>query len=133
MEVKRSKNMQQSLSVLSRGVFDHLRVRAKHALTLVPPVAPAVPEALDKAPSNGVFLEAFRANLHAAVRHAALGHAAPSFRECTGAACRGAADMIPELEAIQSTVSDDELEAVLGEVLSALGLEGTPYSAPKPN
>jgi hypothetical protein len=125
--------MQQSLSVLSRGVFDDLRVRAKHALTLVPPIAQAAPEALVEAPSNGVFVATFRANLQASVRHAALGHAGTNFRECTGAACREAAAMIPELESIQTAVTDDELDAILDEVLSALKKDGTPYSAPKPS
>jgi hypothetical protein len=125
--------MQQSLSVLSRGVFDNLRVHAKHALTLVPPIAQAAPDALVEAPSNGVFLATFRANLQASVRHVALGHAGMNFRECAGAACREAAAMIPEMEFIQTAATDDELETILDEVLSTLKKEGTSFSAPRPS
>ncbi|HEX5718103.1 MAG TPA: hypothetical protein VF179_18220 [Thermoanaerobaculia bacterium] len=111
--------MQQSPSQLTRGFLD-LPVRAKRALTLVPPVAQAVPEAVVEAPSEGVFLATFSANLQASVRHAALGHAGASFRECTAAACREAAMMIPELESIQTAATDDEVETILDELLASL-------------
>jgi hypothetical protein len=112
--------MQQSPSQLIRDVVGKLPVRPKHALKLVPPVEQAPPEALVEAPSDGVFLATFRANLHASVLHAVLGHTGPSFRECTGSACRGAANMIPDLEFIQTAPTGDELETILNEVLSAL-------------
>ncbi|HWN44986.1 MAG TPA: hypothetical protein VNW71_22370 [Thermoanaerobaculia bacterium] len=124
--------MQQSPSQLTRRFEGNLPVRARHALTLVPPVAQAAaPEAVVE--SNGIFLATFRANLQASVRHAALGHAGTSFRECTGAACREAAIMIPELESLAMAATDDELDVILGDVLTSLEKEGTPYSAPQPS
>jgi hypothetical protein len=125
--------MQQSPSQLPRRIFGTLPVPAKRALELVPPMAQVAPEALVEAPSDSAFLATFRANLQASVRHAVLGHTGSSFRECTGAACREAAIMIPEMESLEMMATDEELEAILNEVLTALEKEGTPYSAPTPS
>jgi hypothetical protein len=120
--------MQPSPSQVTRRFEGNQPVRAKRALELVPPV-----EALVEAPSDGAFLATFRANLQASVRHAALGHAGPSFRGCTAAACREAAILLPEMESFQVVATDDELETILDDVLTALAKEGTPYSAPQPS
>ena len=93
--------------------------------------APAVrPEA--KTGSDPLFLDTLRANLHAAAQHAALGHKGSSFRDCCGASCIEAANLIPELEPKQSA-TDAELDSVLDQVLLSLEREGTSFLAPKPS
>jgi hypothetical protein len=82
---------------------------------------------------DGVFLETLRANLHAASRHAALGHKGSSFRECPGPACIEAAKLIPELDPIQGTATEAELDTILDQVLNRLETEGTSFFVPKPS
>lgn len=117
----------------TRRTFGNLPFPARRAVELVAPLVQVVPEALVEAESDGAFLATFRANLHASVRHAALGHAGQSFRSCAGAACREAAILIPALDSVEATATEAELEAILGEVLTAIEKEGMPYLVPKPS
>ena len=122
--------MQQSLSNSA------LRFLGNVPVDLSPEVEPSslgIVPAPETAGSNELFLGTLRANLHAAARHAALGHTGLSFRECSGPACREAANLIPELDPAQGAATDAELDAILDEVLTSLEREGTPFLAPKPS
>lgn len=121
----------QSPSPQTHRTFGNHPVPARRALELVAPLVQVVPEASVEAESDGAFLATFRANLHASVRHAALGHAGQSFRSCTGAACREAAILIPMLDSVEAFATEAELEAILGEVLTAIEKEGAPYLLPE--
>ena len=66
------------------------------------------------------FIALLRANLHAASQHVALGHEGGSFRECSRAACQDAARLIPQLDEVEPSATDVELEAILDRVLAAL-------------
>ena len=116
--------MQQTLSPTALRFLGNLPLEAE----LAPAPAPEVAASRDV-----LFLDALRANLHAAARHAALGHTATSFRECSGPACMEAARMLPEIDPNQAAATDAELEAILDEVLTTLEKEGTSFLALKPS
>ena len=123
--------MQHSLSPVARRVLGTLPVRLALEEQLALSRTALVQEV--QAEHDVLFLATLRANLHAAARHAALGHTGPSFRECTGPACVEAAKLIPELDPMQDAATDDELEAILEDVLVNLEREGTSFFAPKPS
>ena len=123
--------MQQSPSSFTRRVLDIPPAVVWLEVDLALSRTAPVPE-IEGEPDR-LFLATVRENLYAAVLHAALGHTGPSFRECTGAACREAAIMIPEVEPLAMAATDEELDVILDEVLTALEKEGTPYSAPIPS
>lgn len=125
--------MQQSPSSRPRHTSGTLPVRSTRTQELVPPVAQTAPEALVEARLDAMFLDTLRANVHASARHAALGHTGPSFRECSGAACREAAKLLPDLDPGQGSATDAEMLAILAEVLTSLEREGTPFLAPEPS
>ena len=125
--------MQQSLNPLGHRVSGNLPVHATHELELVPSLAQTTPEAVIEGRLHGLFLDTFRANLHAAARHASLGHVATSFRECHGPACIEATNLIPELDPAQGAATDAELEAILDQVLTSLEREGTTFFAMQPS
>jgi len=118
--------MQQPLSPSALGYLGNLPVGA--LLAVEPP-----PSRIDRPGLPGVFLQTLRANLHASARHAVLGHTAGSFRKCSSAACREAADLIPEIDPVHFATTDAQLDAILGEVLADLEREGTPFLAPIPS
>ena len=123
--------MQHSLFPLARRVLGNLPIGMSLEGELAPSRTVAVPEI--RSGSDGLFLTTLRANLHAAARHAALGHVGPSFRECTGPACREAAKLIPELDPDQGAATDAELDAILDDVLTSLEREGTSFLLRKPS
>ena len=123
--------MQQALSPSALRFLGNLPVDATPKVERAP--LRIVPQPEVETGSDSLFLEALRANLHAAARHAALGHKGPSFRECSGPACVEAANMLPELDPTQGAATDAELEAILDEVLTSLEREGTSFLAPKPS
>lgn len=116
--------MQQTLSPTALRFLGNLPLEAKPAPAPAPEVA---------ARRDVLFLDTLRANLHAAAQHAALGHMGPSFRECSGPACKEAARMLPELDPAQGAATDAELDAILDKVLTSLEKEGTSFLAAKPS
>ena len=81
----------------------------------IPPPVKEVENQLDRE-----LISLLRANLHAASQHVALGHEGRSFRECSRASCQDAARLIPQLDEVEPSATDAELEAILDRVLAAL-------------
>lgn len=123
--------MQQALSTTALGFLGNLQVGVSLDAELAPSRIAPLPEV--KPGFRGAFLDTLRANLNAAARHAVLGHTGPSFRECSGPACREAAILIPEMDPVQGAATDAELDAIVDEVLSGLAMEGMPFLAPTPS
>jgi hypothetical protein len=124
-------NMQQGPSSFTRRVLDIPPAVVWLEVDLALSRTAPVPE-IEGEPDR-LFLATVRENLYAAALHAALGHTGPSFRECDTPACIEAAKLIPELDPLRRAATDDELDAILDDVLTSLEREGTSFFALKPS